>query len=79
MTMEFAVHHPLERSRRAHVRALVLRSGQVVYTELARTSGSTEVDLFAQQLFGRMQFLPAILNGAPVDIWVVQPVVLEAR
>jgi TonB family protein len=46
----------------------------VVYTELARSSGNAEVDQFAQQMFARMQFLPAMVNGAPVDVWVQQPV-----
>jgi TonB family protein len=59
------------------VRALVARDGEVVFMELARSSGSTRVGAFALELFERMRFAPASINGVPVDVWVEQPV--EAR
>lgn len=74
MATEFAARQRAGRSRSAHVSALIAQNGQVVYAELARSSGSAEVDQFAQQMFARMQFLPAMVNGVPVDVWIEQPV-----
>ncbi|HEX5871336.1 MAG TPA: energy transducer TonB [Longimicrobium sp.] len=61
----------------AQVLALIARDGQVVYTELKRTSGNGRVDQFALQLFARMQFSPGTVNGQPKDLWVEQPVVVQ--
>jgi TonB family protein len=74
MVTEFAARQNVGRSRPAHVSALIAQNGQVVYAELARSSGNAELDQFAQQMFARIQFLPGMVNGAPVDMWIVQPV-----
>lgn len=63
----------------AMVRALVARDGAVVFVELARSSGNGLVDAFALELFGRMRFAPASIDGVPVDVWVQQPVVVESN
>jgi TonB family protein len=74
---DFARRGPADSPAPAVVRALVARDGEVVFMELARSSGSTRVDAFALELFERMRFAPASINGVPVDVWVEQPV--EAR
>lgn len=79
MTLDFARNHPHERSGRAHVTAVIARDGRVVYTELTRSSGSQATDQFAQQMFARMRFLPALVNGEAVDLWVEQPVEVRVR
>lgn len=77
MIQDFARRGPASSPSPAKVRALVARDGQVVFMELARSSGSTRVDAFALELFETMRFAPASINGVPVDVWVEQPV--EAR
>jgi TonB family protein len=60
------------------VRALVARDGQVVFVELARSSGNARLDAFAREMFETMRFAPASINGVPVDTWVAQPVEVQS-
>lgn len=76
---DFAERHRGFSGSAAHVTALVARDGQVIYSELSRTSGSGAVDQFAIELFGRMRFSPATVQGVPVDVWVQQPVQVQGE
>jgi TonB family protein len=64
-------------SRPTHVRALISRDGEVLYSELARSSGTRRVDEFALQMFGRMRFSPPRVNGVAMDVWVEQPFMMQ--
>lgn len=79
MLQNFAARVPGVGSRPASVVALISRDGRVVFTELERTSGNRAVDEFALQLFARMQFSPGTVNGRPRDLWVEQPVMVQAQ
>lgn len=79
MIRDFAGRQRVSGAGAAHVRALVARDGQVIYSELSRTSGSGPVDQFAIDLFARMQFSPATVAGVPVDVWVEQPVAVQGE
>lgn len=74
MIEDFAQQGPSASPRPAMVRALVARDGEVVFVELSRSSGNVRVDDFALELFDRMRFAPASIDGVPVDVWVQQPV-----
>ena len=55
----------------------VSRDGRVVYTEIARSSGSEAVDRFALDLVQRLSFRPASLDGVTRDVWAVLPITIQ--
>jgi TonB family protein len=75
---DFARQGPSATRSPARVRALVARDGQVVFVELARSSGNARLDAFAREMFETMRFAPASINGVPVDTWVAQPVEVQS-
>jgi TonB family protein len=64
-------------SRPAHVRALISRDGEVLFSEIARSSGTRRMDEFALQMFARMRFSPPSVNGVAMDVWVEQPFAMQ--
>lgn len=63
--------------RAALVGLAVSRDGRVLYSELARSSGSDALDHAALQLTARLQFRPASVDGVTRDVWAVLPINLR--
>lgn len=59
-------------------RMLVDRRGEVVYAVLTRRSHRNAVDETILDLARRQRFVPATLDGAPVDVWVELPFELRS-
>lgn len=56
-----------------HVRMLVTRDGEVAYARLSRRGFRPGLDEGVLELARRQRFVPATVNGRPVDVWVEQP------
>ncbi len=61
-------------ARPALVGLAVARDGSVVYSEIARSSGSEPLDRVALELASRLHFRAASLDGATRDVWAVLPI-----
>lgn len=60
--------------RTASIGALLSRDGQVLHSEVMESSGDVRMDRFAGDLAREMRFLPASMDGVPMDVWVVLPI-----
>jgi hypothetical protein len=64
-------HHTTE------VRILIDRDGTAVFVVKQTSSGSPQIDRFAEEMAIRMRFTPATRNGVPHDSWVMMPISLQ--
>ncbi len=55
------------------------RDGKVAATRLARSSGQEELDAAANEVMRTARFAPAMLQEAPVPVWIQLPVTYQAR
>lgn len=73
------------RLRNAGIQGTVLlqlwidEQGEVTRHEMARSSGSAELDRIAQEVIDLMEFSPAFNMGEPVAVSVALPIVFEVR
>ena len=51
--------------------------GNVTNSLVKKSSGNTDLDNTAAQLVSMMRFLPAKLNGKPVDVWIEVPLAFK--
>lgn len=54
------------------------QAGNVTNSVLKKKSGNTDLDIAAQQIVATMRFLPAKLDGKPVDVWIEVPLVFRS-
>lgn len=55
------------------------RSGRAVKLRLQHSSGVPVLDAAAQDVATAMRFRPALFQGRPVDVWIVQPIRFSLR
>jgi TonB family protein len=51
--------------------------GNVTNSVVKKSSGNTDLDNTAAQLCSMMRFMPAKLNGKPVDVWIEVPLAFK--
>ena len=61
------------------VRMLVSREGEVAHARLSRRTHQPSLDAAILAAARRLRFVPASVGGAPVDVWVEQPVHLQVE
>ena len=52
-------------------------AGNVTNSVVKKSSGNSDLDNTAAQIVAMMRFLPAKLNGKPVDVWIEVPLVFR--
>lgn len=60
-----------------HLTMLVTRDGEVAHAALKRPSMNSEVDRQLLVAARRLRFRPAVVDGAPADVWVELPVEMD--
>lgn len=60
-----------------HLTLLVTREGDVAHAALKRSSMNSEIDRQLLVAARRLRFRPAVVDGAPADVWIELPVDMD--
>jgi hypothetical protein len=71
-----ALQDVADQRRQTRLRILVSRTGEVVHSEVERTSGDGQTDAWAASVATAMRFHPASVSGVPRDAWAIVPITL---